>query len=558
VTFAPALILDGLFANGAALFWGGALAASVPVIIHLLTRLQRRPQAWGAMRFVIEAFRRHRTRLRLEQLILLLVRCLILIILGIALAGLLVGGLARGLGIDSAGRLVCIVIDDSLSTQTVNAAEATSRFEQMRDAATQLIDTLGATDRVGVWRAARPADGLVAVPTLDHAVAQRALERMSPRHARADVAGALSLVNATLKETGVQRDRVFVVVLSDMAPDALPIDATPPAELARLREQGRLLFSKPRPATTNVQIAQTQPRRRMVLASPATGALVVPVRVDLQRFGDASAEQTSKLDLRIVAGAVADTAQDTQIIGQRDAQLTWSVGQTQATLNLDVVVSSTALNEGATGALPGSTQAGSGQMVTVVANLVDDDTLLEDNERIVTVELRQRVTVALIDDFDTPATSDAGTFAPRQWVGLALTPRPGAGLGGGRGSIERVDAPVSLVDDKAAAAWDAAIVLRPDLLTDDGWTALRHLADRGGLVWFMAPVDATASQWTSLLPTKFSLEWSSPPTPSRATRRIRRLAGRCRPTPRRPRRCSYLMRTSKRCCHRSKSCDASM
>ena len=50
----------------------GAAAMVVPIAIHLLTLMRRRPEPWAAMRFVIEAYQRHRRRLRFEQWLLLL------------------------------------------------------------------------------------------------------------------------------------------------------------------------------------------------------------------------------------------------------------------------------------------------------------------------------------------------------------------------------------------------------------------------------------------------------------------------------------------------------
>ncbi|MFN9969518.1 MAG: BatA domain-containing protein, partial [Phycisphaerae bacterium] len=47
----------------------GCVAA--PVVIHLLFRRRTRPLEWGAMRFVLEAFRRQRKRMRLEQFLIL-------------------------------------------------------------------------------------------------------------------------------------------------------------------------------------------------------------------------------------------------------------------------------------------------------------------------------------------------------------------------------------------------------------------------------------------------------------------------------------------------------
>ena len=53
----------------------GACAILIPILIHLLMRQRRRPVEWAAMRFLIEAFKKHKRRLQLEQLLLLAVRC---------------------------------------------------------------------------------------------------------------------------------------------------------------------------------------------------------------------------------------------------------------------------------------------------------------------------------------------------------------------------------------------------------------------------------------------------------------------------------------------------
>ena len=55
----------------------GLAATAIPIIIFLLWRQRRTPVPWAAMRFLLEAFRKHRRRLQVEQLLLLAVRCLI-------------------------------------------------------------------------------------------------------------------------------------------------------------------------------------------------------------------------------------------------------------------------------------------------------------------------------------------------------------------------------------------------------------------------------------------------------------------------------------------------
>ena len=63
---------------------GGAV--SIPIIIHLLNRKRFRVVTWAAMRFLLAAQRKNTRRMRLEQLILLAVRCLMVLLLVLAMA----------------------------------------------------------------------------------------------------------------------------------------------------------------------------------------------------------------------------------------------------------------------------------------------------------------------------------------------------------------------------------------------------------------------------------------------------------------------------------------
>src|SRR5581483_12240969 len=55
-------------------------------VIHLLNRRRFQIVHWAAMRFLLSAQRKNARRLRLEQLLLLAVRCLMLLLLVAALA----------------------------------------------------------------------------------------------------------------------------------------------------------------------------------------------------------------------------------------------------------------------------------------------------------------------------------------------------------------------------------------------------------------------------------------------------------------------------------------
>src|SRR6516225_3705627 len=65
---------------------GWLAAAAAPVLIHLLTRRQYRETNWAAMDSLLAAVKRRARRIRLEQLLLLVLRTLTIATVVIALA----------------------------------------------------------------------------------------------------------------------------------------------------------------------------------------------------------------------------------------------------------------------------------------------------------------------------------------------------------------------------------------------------------------------------------------------------------------------------------------
>src|SRR5947209_16890288 len=66
--------------------WGGLAAVSIPIIIHLLNRRRFKTVRWAAMEYLLQAMRKNRRRLKFEQWVLLAVRCLLIFLMGLALA----------------------------------------------------------------------------------------------------------------------------------------------------------------------------------------------------------------------------------------------------------------------------------------------------------------------------------------------------------------------------------------------------------------------------------------------------------------------------------------
>ena len=127
------------FLNPALLF--GALLFAVPLIIHLLNRQRYRRRPWAAMEFLLAAYKKQRRRLRAENLLLLLLRCLIPLVLAFAIArpslrDSAVSGLLGG---------AChhvLVLDATYSTGLLSEGAATP-FDRQKALAGQLLERIG-------------------------------------------------------------------------------------------------------------------------------------------------------------------------------------------------------------------------------------------------------------------------------------------------------------------------------------------------------------------------------------------------------------------------------
>src|SRR5690606_2926084 len=150
-------------------------------------RRRRRPIDFGAMRFLLEAMRQQRRRLRLEQIILLRTRCAVVALIALGLAQPLLG--SAGLLGGSAGVTVYLLVDDSL-TSSVSDQSGTTEIERSRRIARNLLDSLAGRDaRAGLITLSNPAEGVVIPASSDLGAVRQLVSQLTPTDARADLAG---------------------------------------------------------------------------------------------------------------------------------------------------------------------------------------------------------------------------------------------------------------------------------------------------------------------------------------------------------------------------------
>lgn len=189
------IILCFGFVNPAFAVAGAALAV-IPILIHFLNRRRFRTVEWAAMQFLLRAMRENRRRLRIEQWLVLVTRCGLLMLLGLALA--------RPVGCEkstiatiaaSSAALHVLVIDNSYSmAYQADRPHARTHLDQAKLLARQLIDRMKAgADSVTVLTAARPAAAVVLQPIYDLDAAKAAVDRIEQSYSGTDLAGAMRI-----------------------------------------------------------------------------------------------------------------------------------------------------------------------------------------------------------------------------------------------------------------------------------------------------------------------------------------------------------------------------
>ena len=108
---------------------GGIAALSIPIIIHLFHKSRFQIVKWGAMHLLEAVIRTNQRRIRIEQLILLAIRCAIPALLALAMARPVWVGAQKLLG--NAKTSTIVLLDNSYSMEAGRAG--LSNFSLARD-----------------------------------------------------------------------------------------------------------------------------------------------------------------------------------------------------------------------------------------------------------------------------------------------------------------------------------------------------------------------------------------------------------------------------------------
>ena len=117
---------------------GGIAAFAIPLIIHILNKRRFKEVHWGAMHLLVDVVKKNNKRIRLEQLLLLLLRISIPIILALCLARPFLTKMQQLFGNQKTSTVY--LLDDSFSMQA--GGSSASNFQKGTRAIEDMIKAL--------------------------------------------------------------------------------------------------------------------------------------------------------------------------------------------------------------------------------------------------------------------------------------------------------------------------------------------------------------------------------------------------------------------------------
>jgi hypothetical protein len=186
---------------------GGIAGIASPIIIHLLAKKRIQRVIWAAMKFLRVTVDRQQRRMTLEDIILLILRCLVVALIALALARPALR--ESNIGILGGDESALLLLDVSGSMSTNDGAEA--RFEKARRVAEQVVDSLPGGSAVGVWLVSDSVRDVVPEPTHDLALARKAIREAKRGDQATDWQPALRRALDVLRRQNGVHKTIYVI-----------------------------------------------------------------------------------------------------------------------------------------------------------------------------------------------------------------------------------------------------------------------------------------------------------------------------------------------------------
>lgn len=191
-------------------------AAAAPIIIHLWNRRKYREVSWAAMEYLLAAIVKSSKRMRIEQLLLLLIRIALIVLVVLALAEPFLSAVASPF-ISGARTHRVIVIDGSYSMAFRPADK--SVWETAKQRATDIVDNSKEGDAFSLILMGDQPRAIVGTAAFDKADFIEEIDNLRMPHGSADLPAALQATEELIQQVSQDQSQLaqqHVYLLSDL------------------------------------------------------------------------------------------------------------------------------------------------------------------------------------------------------------------------------------------------------------------------------------------------------------------------------------------------------
>ena len=412
-----------IFLNPAVLF--GLLAASIPVLIHLLNLKKLKKIEFSTLSFLKELQKTKIRRIKLKQWLLLALRILIILLIVFAFARPTVKSISIG-GTTSAAKTTAVIILDNSFSMSVITAKG-SYFNQAKQAAKNILEQFQEGDEVALLLTSGNDPSSMRTTT-DLTTIKKELDDAQISYVSKPLNN--SIVTAAQILGSSQNFNKEVYILSDLQKDRLTNDKSEISDLNKMFGKNTRLYTIhfDKKDITNLAVTDFEPANQIF---------------EINKPISFSATVTNFSSL-----PVENSVASLFINGSRGAQ------------------QSISLNPGESTRLSFETNLKTTGLLDIFVELEDDD-ILQDNRRYYQIYVPEKISIALFTD----NPGDA------KFVKLALQ---------GTESSETItisERGLSQISILNSEDFDAVIIIGSESITD--YQALNNYIDKGGSVLIM-------------------------------------------------------------------------
>ena len=196
--------------------WIWAVAAVIPIILHLLHRSRSRQMDWAAMQFIERALVQSQSRVRLNQWLRLLTRMAVILLVVTALAGPRSSTSAQSEVTDKARTYRVIVVDTSFSMAEIQGNEST--FDLAIKKATEIIRASGEGDGISLILLSDIAERVIGTPAFDRDDVIAELAALEQLHGSAQLRPTLESALELMSSDGLGGfgfEQIELIVITD-------------------------------------------------------------------------------------------------------------------------------------------------------------------------------------------------------------------------------------------------------------------------------------------------------------------------------------------------------